>query len=315
VPMSTSTPVVYNGRAYVGVSGVGQFSAMSGHNITVIDLTKKSIAYTVPTKGYPQTSGLLTTAYEEDSGYVYVCFVDNYTPGKLRLIRDRAGQNTANYVTMEEGYELAYDLFAPSGSHAQYAICSPIVDSYGTMYLKNDSSHLMAFGNQVTSIAVTQQPKKTVYAAGERFDPTGMVVTATYANGKTRDVTAYVTWNEGALTASDSTVTVVFPHVLYHNEETGNAMDAGVVTTKPTAIIAVTVTGEVTTKYGDANRDGSVTIEDARLVLQSEAQAEVVLDETVADVSGDGKLDSNDAVLILQYIKGTVTVFPVETEE
>ena len=315
VPMSTSTPVVYNGRAYVGVSGVGQFSAMSGHNITVIDLTKKSIAYTVPTKGYPQTSGLLTTAYEEDSGYVYVCFVDNYTPGKLRLIRDKAGQKTANYVTMEEGYELAYDLFAPSGSHAQYAICSPIVDSYGTMYLKNDSGHLMAFGNQVTSIAVTQQPEKTVYAAGERFDPTGMVVTATYANGKTRDVTAYVTWNEGALTASDSTVTVVFPHVLYHNEETGSAMDAGVVTTKPTAIIAVTVTGEVTTKYGDANRDGSVTIEDARLVLQSEAQAEVVLDETVADVSGDGKLDSNDAVLILQYIKGTVTVFPVETEE
>lgn len=36
--MSTSTPVVYNGRAYIGVSGTGQFTQYSGHNITVIEL-------------------------------------------------------------------------------------------------------------------------------------------------------------------------------------------------------------------------------------------------------------------------------------
>ena len=35
--MSTCTPVVYNGRAYIGVSGTGQFTPYSGHNITVID--------------------------------------------------------------------------------------------------------------------------------------------------------------------------------------------------------------------------------------------------------------------------------------
>lgn len=68
VAMSTSTPVVYNGRAYVGVSGSSQFDAYSGHNITVIDLDgAMSIAYRVPTKGYPQASGLLTTAYENDA--------------------------------------------------------------------------------------------------------------------------------------------------------------------------------------------------------------------------------------------------------
>ena len=66
--MSTSTPVVYNGRAYIGVSGTGQFTAYSGHNITVIDLENLEIAYSVPTQGYPQTSGMLTTAYEQESG-------------------------------------------------------------------------------------------------------------------------------------------------------------------------------------------------------------------------------------------------------
>ena len=127
-PMSSSTPVVYNGRAYIGVSGAGQFAAYSGHNITVIDLNAKTIAYTAETQGYPQTSGLLTTAYEETSGYVYVYFFDNYTPGKLRVLRDKAGQTEPNYVTTEGSRETAYALFTPVGDQAQYAICSPIVD-------------------------------------------------------------------------------------------------------------------------------------------------------------------------------------------
>lgn len=41
--------------------------------------------------GYPQTSGLLTTAYQNGDGYNYVYFLDNYTPGKLRVIRDKPG--------------------------------------------------------------------------------------------------------------------------------------------------------------------------------------------------------------------------------
>ena len=67
---STSSPVVYNGRAYVGVAGSGQFAAYSGHSIQVIDLKNRSVAYAAETQGYPQTSGLLTHHYEEESGYV-----------------------------------------------------------------------------------------------------------------------------------------------------------------------------------------------------------------------------------------------------
>lgn len=78
--MSTSTPVVYNGRAYVGVSGVGQFQAYGGHCIAVIDLASWKIAYTCPTKGYPQSSGLLTNAYE-NTGLVYIYFFENMVAG------------------------------------------------------------------------------------------------------------------------------------------------------------------------------------------------------------------------------------------
>ena len=86
--MSTSTPVICNGRAYVGYSGGGQFTAYDHHGIAVIDLAQFAIAYTANTKGYPQTSGLL--AKEGDEAYVY--FVDNYTPGMVRVIRDQPGQ-------------------------------------------------------------------------------------------------------------------------------------------------------------------------------------------------------------------------------
>ena len=248
--MSTCTPVVYNGRAYLGVSGVGQFTAWSGHNITVVDLTSWSIAYSVPTQGYPQTSGLLTTAYDS-TGYVYVYFFDNYTPGVLRVLRDKPGQTAPEHTTTEKYtnkgqttvYNSAYALFTPSGNQAQYAICSPIADQYGTVYFKNDSAHLMAFGSAIEKLEVTQAPAKTEYVVGETFDPAGMVVTAVYANGTRRDVTKYLTYAQDALTLKDDGVTFTFPYVMYHNaDNTDGTSRTGVPGSKPTVKVSVTVT-------------------------------------------------------------------------
>lgn len=306
VPMSTCSPVVYNGRAYVGVSGAGQFSPYSGHNITVIELNSRSIAYTVATQGYPQTSGLLTTCYD---GAAYIYFFDNMTPGKLRVIRDRPGQTAADYLTQEGEISTAYALFTPTGDQAQYAICSPIVDEYGTIYFKNDSANLMAFGSTITKLEVTTGPKKTEYQAGEKFDPDGMQITAFYANGKSRDVTAYVTWPEEALTLEDTTFTISYPYGMYHNQENGTAMTAGVETVTPTVELELTVRSGL---LGDVNGDGVVDKLDAQAILDYEAGlAETELSLSIADVSGDGVIDSNDAVLILQYVAGTITQFPV----
>lgn len=224
-PMSTSTPVVYKGRSYIGVSGTGQFTPYSGHNITVIDLTgEMSIAYSVPTQGYPQTSGLLTTAYEKATGYVYVYFFDNYIPGTLRVLRDSAGQKKPEYLTRESYKGLAYDtphaLFTPVKPEAQYAICSPIVDENGTIYFKNDSAHLMAFGSALKSMTVTKDPDKTEYEVGETFEPEGLKVTGTFVNGVTRDVTKMLSFPTTAIREDDTFVSVAFGEDLrmYHNE-------------------------------------------------------------------------------------------------
>ena len=256
-PMSTSTPVVYNGRAYIGVSGTGQFTQYSGHNITVIDLENWKIAYSVPTQGYPQTSGLLTTAYEKENGYVYVYFIDNYTPGTLRVLRDKPGQTAVDYRTKEsfsgKSYYTPYAVFTPYDKQAQYAICSPIVDSDGTIYFKNDSGYLMAFGRSVEKIEVTTMPQKTQYAAGETFDKTGMVVTATLSDGSTRDVTDMVSASSEPLTDGTTEITLQFgrDQTMYRNATAnGEKMTAG------NKIAAITTTIQI--RVGDTADTGAL---------------------------------------------------------
>ena len=217
-PMSTSTPVIANGRAYIGVSGTSQFNAYSGHNITVVDLSTFSIAYSVPTMGYPQTSGLLTTAYQNGDGYNYVYFFDNFTPGKLRVIRDMPGMTEVDhdYTTMEtyskdgeeHTIETAYVLFTPDGAQAQYAICSPIVDEEGNIYFKNDSAQLMRLSSRITELEVTQQPDRTTYSKDDTFDATGLKVTAHYANGATKDVSDYLKYTTDPLRLDDTEITI-----------------------------------------------------------------------------------------------------------
>lgn len=134
-----------------------------------------------------------------------------------------------------------YVLFTPSGKDAQYAICSPVVDSYGVMYFKNDSAKLMAFGPSVT-LEITRQPDKTQYRAGEVFDPAGMQVDLVYANGLRRDVTKYVQWSEDPLTEEDAAIDIRFPYVRYHDqdsEESGRLTN--VKTQTPTASVRLTV--------------------------------------------------------------------------
>ena len=62
----------------------------------------------------------------------------------------------------------------------------------------------------LVSIAITTAPTKTAYTAGETFDNTGMVVTATYSNTTTKAVTGYTVTPSGALATTDTSVTISY---------------------------------------------------------------------------------------------------------
>ena len=157
-------------------------------------------------------------------------------------------------------------------------------------------------------------PQKTQYAAGETFDKTGMVVTATLLDGSTRDVTDMVSASSEPLTDGTTEITLQFGRnqTMYRNATAnGEKMTAGNKIAAITTTIQIRV-GESTVTWGDVNGDGKVNSTDAVLILRYAAQLGVDIDTAAADVNGDGKINSTDAVLILRYAAQLITKFPVE---
>ena len=63
---------------------------------------------------------------------------------------------------------------------------------------------------ELTSIEITKAPSKTQYKAGEKFDSTGLQITAKYSNGTTKDITSNITIESTELKAGDSVVEIKY---------------------------------------------------------------------------------------------------------
>lgn len=206
--MSTCTPSVYNGRIYIGVSGSSGFGLDNGHCIAVYDLAQDGTmtqAYTYPIKGNPQTSALLTTAYSGEDDYVYIYLPYNASPGGISVLKDKPGQ-TAPLTTTDQGYS---EIFTPQDPLAQYSIASPIADSYGTIYYKNDSRYMMALTPRIEKIEIKQQPTDITDNGDGTYTAAGMKVAAKLVNQMERDITNYVTIED-----REGTKTVVYTYGL-----------------------------------------------------------------------------------------------------
>ena len=57
-------------------------------------------------------------------------------------------------------------------------------------------------------------PTKTTYRVGEAFDGTGLVVTATYADDTTENVTGYCTFSPSVMAAGTTQVTITYETVI-----------------------------------------------------------------------------------------------------
>ncbi|NLY82671.1 MAG: hypothetical protein GX078_07835, partial [Clostridiales bacterium] len=135
---STSTPVVYKDRVYVGL-GAG-FS--NPGKIVTLDAATLDVLYSVDVKGYPQCSVLLSTAYEEETGYIYLYTTYNAKPGGIQMIKTKADATSADEAEV-------IDIFDAEGFE-QHCIASIICDENGTLYYKNDTGNVFAVGTPKT---------------------------------------------------------------------------------------------------------------------------------------------------------------------
>ena len=67
---------------------------------------------------------------------------------------------------------------------------------------------------------------------------------------------------------------------------------------------------------GDVNGDGKVNTTDAKLIMQFELGLidETMLDAAAADVNGDDKVNALDANYIRRYAAKIISVFPIEEQ-
>ena len=128
----TATPVVYNGRLYVGCQKgtAGEFVVLNASNMKKI--------YSSGMSGYPQATMLVSTGYESSNGKIYIYSTYNNNPGGITMFEDSAGQTSA----------VKKELFTPDDSMKQYCISTISASEDGTIYYKNDSGNIFAVGNK-----------------------------------------------------------------------------------------------------------------------------------------------------------------------
>lgn len=119
-------------------------------------------------------------------------------------------------------------------------------------------------GISLSSIAITTPPTKTAYQVGDTFDPTGMVVTATYTNGATLVVGGY-TVSPQTMTLGVTAVTVSYTEggvtKTATQAVTVSAFSATLSIKAPTSCtIAVTLGGSTVASFTGTGAAYSVTV-------------------------------------------------------
>ncbi|MCD8158635.1 MAG: bacterial Ig-like domain-containing protein [Clostridiales bacterium] len=146
----------------------------------------------------------------------------------------------------------------------------------------------------VTGITITKNPDKTDYTEGDVFNPDGMEVTAEYNDGSTEVITDY-TYPTDPLEEGDTYVTISHDGFTAEAEITLSVDD---------------ILSYISERNGDVNRDGSVSREDALILMRYLADTADFADYAVhtGDVDGDGQLTDKDVTLINNHISGNSTL-------
>ena len=167
---STNTPVVYGDNVYYGAGKYGGYYFIAADKNTLETVDKIKIL------GNPQGSFLLSTAYANE-GYLYFYLTYNAKPGGITLIK-------APVAGLESGSLVLEELF-DAKDYQEYCLVSPICDSEGVIYYRNDSKTVFALETteaEVPAIKTNLSTDRVKYAVGvENVAP--LIVEATISEG------------------------------------------------------------------------------------------------------------------------------------
>ncbi|MCD8049528.1 MAG: PQQ-binding-like beta-propeller repeat protein [Clostridia bacterium] len=162
---STSTPTIYKGRIYIGASD---------KTIKVIDSETLEILLSIEMPAYPQCSVLLSNAYEEATGEIYLYATYNAKPGGIKLIKLAADAERAEDCTICDLYDAA--------GYEQYCISTPVADDNGVLYYKNDTGCVFAIEQKSVTVTVSIAEDGFILPKTEIEVPVGLAAKYGYEN-------------------------------------------------------------------------------------------------------------------------------------
>ncbi|MBO6306858.1 MAG: InlB B-repeat-containing protein [Paludibacteraceae bacterium] len=174
------------------------------------------------------------------------------------------------------GNDFSYDMTGlTKGTH--YYVRAYAVNKHGVAY----SSTKDFWTKNVSNIAVTTAPTKTKYIVGETFDATGMVVTATMADGSEVDVTEDVTYSTSAFNMAGTNLDFAINYSL---------CETNVQTAQKINIYSATVNEGSNPSKGDMSYNNAGTITISNLYQTTTEHTTVEFVKTNADIrdNGDG---------------------------
>lgn len=144
-------------------------------------------------------------------------------------------------------------------------------------------------------IAVTTQPNKKTYYIGEAFDPAGMVVTATFADDTTENVTDDCTFSPATISKDTTAITV--------NYQRGGIKKTATVAVTVRVLASIEITNPPTKtayKYGESFTTAGMVV----AAHYTDGQSRAVTGYTY---SPTGALKLSDTTITVSYTEGDVT--------
>ena len=200
----------------------GKTERVTVHNFYEIAVTKEITELPITVTGY--ALGAKVSGINASTEQMRVTINNNFTIKQ----RNASGgwDNLTSDATIQENIQYAVEIFVNAKTGYTYTGLTEdkvtVNGKKASEFEKNPSTQpgvdmrvfheleVLKVVKKVDHIEITTPPTKTVYKAGDKFDPTGMVVTAVYKDGTSEPITNYSIFHGDKLTKGQEYVTIQY---------------------------------------------------------------------------------------------------------
>ena len=200
----------------------GKTERVTVHNFYEIAVTKEITELPITVTGY--ALGAKVSGINASTEQMRVTINNNFTIKQ----RNACGgwDNLASDATIQENIQYAVEIFVNAKTGYTYTGLTgdkvTVNGKKASEFEKNPSTQpgvdmrvfheleVLKVVKKVDHIEITTPPTKTVYKGGDKFDPTGMVVTAVYKDGTSEPITNYSIFHGDKLTKGQEYVTIQY---------------------------------------------------------------------------------------------------------